>query len=53
MCLLENKYLCSDLFKTNVITIIIKNEINNNKSVSSSYLFESCDIWHDKLRYMN
>ena len=26
---------------------------NNNKIVSSSYLIKFCDVWHDKLGYVN
>jgi hypothetical protein len=49
---IEKGYHCDSLFKMNVMTIVIIDE-NNNKIVSSSYLFESCDVWHGMLGHMN
>jgi hypothetical protein len=46
------EYLCDSLFKINILTIIINDE-NNNKIVSSFYLFESCDVWHGRLNHLN
>jgi hypothetical protein len=46
------KYLCDDLFKINKLTIITNDE-NNNKIFSSSYLFESYDVWHSRLNHLN
>jgi hypothetical protein len=48
----EKRYLCNDLFKINVM-IIVTNDKNNNKIVSSSYLFETYYVWHDKLGHVN
>jgi hypothetical protein len=45
------EYLCDDLFKINILTIITNDE-NNNKIISS-YLFESCDVWHSRLNHLN
>jgi hypothetical protein len=50
---IENGYLSEDLLKMNVITTIIKDEMNNNNNTFSFYLLESCDMWYDMLRYMN
>jgi hypothetical protein len=49
---IEKGYHCDSLFKMNVMTIVIIDE-NNNKIVSSSYLFESCDVWHGMLGHVN
>jgi len=48
----RKEYLCDDLFKISILTIIINYE-NNNKIVSSFYLFESCDVWHGRLNHLN
>lgn len=45
-------YLCDGLFKMNVMTIVTKDE-NNNKVASSSYLLESCNMWHGRLGHVN
>jgi len=50
--LVENRYLCDGFFEINIMTIVTNNE-NTNKNVSSSYLFESYDVWHDRLGHMN
>jgi len=47
-----NEYLYYDLFKMNVMTIVT-NDKNKKKNASSSYLFESCDVWHGRLGYVN
>jgi hypothetical protein len=46
------RYLCDDLFKMNVMTIITDYE-NNNKIISSSYVLKSCDVRHDILGHVN
>jgi len=48
----KKRYLCDDLFKMNVM-VIVTNDKNNSKIVSSLYLFESYDVWHDKLGHVN
>lgn len=50
---IENGYLSEDLLKMNVITTIIKDEMNNNNNTFSFFLFGSCDMWYAMLRYMN
>jgi hypothetical protein len=50
--LVENRYLCDGFFEINIMTIVTNNE-NTNKNVSSSYMFESCDVWRDRLGPMN
>jgi len=50
--LVENRYMCDGFFEINIMTIVTNNE-NTNKNVSSSYLFESCDVWRDRLGPMN
>jgi hypothetical protein len=50
--LVENRYLCDGFFEINIMTIVTNNE-NTNKNISSSYLFESYDVWHDRLGHMN
>jgi hypothetical protein len=47
----EKMYLCDELFKMNIM-IIVTNDENNNKSVSSFYLFESYGVWHSKLSHV-
>ena len=32
---------------------IVTNDENNNKTKSSFYLLESCDVWHDMLGCVN
>lgn len=49
---IEEEYLSDDLFNMNIMTIVT-NDQNNNKIISSSYLLESCDVWHDKLGHVN
>jgi hypothetical protein len=46
------KHLCDDLIRMNVKTIIINDE-TNNKIVSSLYLLEFYDVWHDRLGHVN
>ena len=41
-------YLSNDLFKMNVMTVI-----DNNKGASSVYMFESSNVWHGRLGYIN
>jgi hypothetical protein len=36
----------------NVMTIVT-NDKNNNKIISSSYLLESWDMWHERSGHMN
>ena len=40
---IDKRYHCDDFLKINVMTIVTIDE-NNNKIVSSSYLFESYDV---------
>jgi len=39
----EKRYLCDELFKMNIMIIVINDE-NNNNIVSSFYLFESYGV---------
>jgi len=48
----QKMYLYNDLLKINVM-VIVTNDKNNNKIVSSSYLFETYYVWHDKLGHVN
>ena len=48
----EKRYMYDDLFKMNVM-VIVTNDKNNNKIVSSLYLFKSYDVWHYKLGHVN
>jgi hypothetical protein len=45
-------YLNDDLFKMNIITTKTIDE-KKSDDTSSSYLLESCDLWHDKQSHMN
>ena len=48
---IEKGYHYDSLFKTNVMIIVI---IDKNKhKIISSYLFESCDVWHGMLGHVN
>lgn len=51
----RNVYLYDDLFKMSIMTIVTKNEMNNNNNNNtfSSYFFESYDMQHGRLGYMN
>jgi len=40
--------MCDVRFKINVITILTNDE-KKNKNIFSSYLLESCDMWHEML----
>lgn len=40
----EKQYLCDGHFKMNIIIIIMKDEIINNKNVFYPYLFEFYDM---------
>jgi len=46
------KAILVGLFKMHIMTIVNMKKKENNIT-SSSYLLESCDMWHDKLCYMN
>lgn len=45
-------YFCELLFKINVLTVV-PNIIKNNKASSSTYIFESYNLWHHTLGYVN
>ena len=45
---LGKRYLFYDLFKMNVM-IIVTNNKNNNKNISSSYLLESCEVCNNTI----
>jgi hypothetical protein len=52
----ENEYLCDDLFKINIMTILSNN--NNNKKKKKkiayfSYLLESYNVLDNKLGHVN
>lgn len=47
------EYFCDDLFKINVMTIVIMNEKKENYNAFSSYLHESCNMLHDMLGHVN
>jgi hypothetical protein len=42
--IIEKKYLCVGHFKMNIMIIIMKDEIINNKNVFYPYLFELYDM---------
>ena len=42
--------MSNGLFKMNVMTIVSN---FNNKNTSSAYMFESSNIWHDRLGHVN
>jgi hypothetical protein len=53
---IKEGHLSDNLFKINVMTIVTmdnNNNNNNNNNTYSSYLLESCDMWHDKLGHVN
>jgi hypothetical protein len=56
--LFKNKMLIGNwcfsdvIFKMSVMTIITMDEKSNNNT-SSSHMFESCDMWYDKLNHWN
>jgi hypothetical protein len=47
----EKKYACDVRFKINVITFLTNDE--KKKNVSSFYLLESCEMWHEMLDHAN
>jgi hypothetical protein len=53
MIFIGRRYISDGLFKMNIMTMIIKDENNNKNNVSSSYLVEYYDTWHDKLGHVN
>jgi hypothetical protein len=44
--------MCDVRFKINVITILTNDE-KKNKNISSFYLLESYDMWHEMLDHAN
>lgn len=44
---IENEYSSNELFKINVL------DISMNKNVSSAYIVESFNLWHDRLGHLN
>lgn len=53
MILIGKRNISDGLFKMNIIIMVIKDENNNKNNVSSSYLVEYYDTWHDKLGHVN
>jgi hypothetical protein len=45
-------YLCDDLFKINIMTIVT-NDKNKNMNASSFYVLGSCYVWHVMLGHVN
>lgn len=50
-CVVDKWYLCNELFKLNVMTITLKNKIN--QASSTIYLVKSSDLWHDRFVHVN
>jgi hypothetical protein len=50
--LIGNECFSDVIFKTSVMTIITMDEKSNNNT-SFSHMFESCDMWYDKLNNVN
>jgi len=53
MIFIGRRYISDGLFKMNIMIMVIKDENNNKNNVSSSYLVEYYDTWHDKLGHVN
>ncbi|GAB2296180.1 hypothetical protein Dimus_038406 [Dionaea muscipula] len=46
-------YMSNGLFKLNVMTVIPKAIINENKASTSVYVIESSHVWHGRLGHVN
>ena len=53
MIFIGKRYISDGLFQMNIMIMVMKDENNNKNNVSSSYLLEYYDTWHDKLGHVN